>query len=107
MKKIIKGKLYDTDTATKLCEYTYGNSSDHKYCHEALYKTKIGAYFLYGKGGAASQYAIQVSSNEYSGSKSIQAISIAAVLDWLEEHSELMPLDDALIQELQNHLELA
>lgn len=100
MKKIINRKLYDTSKATKLCEYSYSNRSDYRHYSEALYKTKSGTIFLYGIGGPASRYAIQVGNNEYSGSSDIQVMEINEILQWLEDNSSYINLDDKLIQEL-------
>ena len=58
MKKIIKGKVYDTDTAQKVAEYSnnYPRSDLHFY-EEELYRKKTGEFFLYGSGNAASKYS--------------------------------------------------
>ncbi len=58
MKAVIDGKRYDTETA----EYIAGagsqgiSMSDFNYWEAALYKTKKGAYFVAGEGGALSPY---------------------------------------------------
>ncbi len=57
MKKVIEGKLYDTETADLICEYSYGRSSDFRYLYEALYKTTKGQWFIAYDGGAQSKYA--------------------------------------------------
>lgn len=58
MKKIINGKLYDTDTAKEVgyCTNGYG-AGDYLYYDESLYRKKTGEYFLYGSGGAGSKYS--------------------------------------------------
>ena len=38
MKKVINGKLYDTNAATKIGFREFGYRNDHKYAFEALYK---------------------------------------------------------------------
>lgn len=43
MKKVIKGKLYDTDTAKLICQHT----TEHTY--KAVYQKKTGHYFIYYK----------------------------------------------------------
>jgi len=56
MRKIIKRKIYDTDTAKQLaCRYTgeYGDTNGYE---ERLYFTNRGQYFIYGVGGADSPY---------------------------------------------------
>ena len=58
MKKIINGRLYNTDTATSIGGWCNGYSMyDFNYCEEILYRKKTGEFFLYGKGGARSSYA--------------------------------------------------
>ena len=58
MKKIVDGKTYNTETATELGVWgnDYG-TTDFRWCDETLYRTKKGAYFLFGEGGAMSRYA--------------------------------------------------
>lgn len=50
MKKIINGKLYDTEKAHKVGEVWKNNK---KVC-EGLYRKKTGEYFLAGAGDASS-----------------------------------------------------
>ena len=48
MKKIINGKLYDTDTAKEVFAISCGNGpSDFHYYAEQLYRKRTGEYFLY------------------------------------------------------------
>ena len=58
MKKIINGKLYDTDTAKAIAgkEENYGKN-DYRTFYETLYKKKTGEYFLAGEGGPLTKYA--------------------------------------------------
>lgn len=56
MKKIIKKKTYNTDTAKKLghrCEGSFGDPSGFE---EILYQTRTGLYFIHAIGGEDSQY---------------------------------------------------
>lgn len=51
MKKIINGKVYNTDTAREVGIWT--NTWDHHswtYEHESLYRKRTGEYFLFGEG---------------------------------------------------------
>jgi hypothetical protein len=51
-------KRYDTQTAELIAEWDNGgNRSDFRHCSESLYRTKNGAWFLHGRGGALSKYA--------------------------------------------------
>ena len=58
MKKIINGKMYNTETAKELESYWNGYSErDFNYCYEVLYVKKTGEYFLACEGGPMSPYA--------------------------------------------------
>lgn len=58
MKKTIKGKTYNTKTATSLKIRTNNlPQNDLKYYREELMITKEGNYFLAGEGGAMTRYA--------------------------------------------------
>lgn len=87
MKKIIGGKRYDTDTATKLGTWdnNYGVTDFH-YCEETLYQKKTGEFFLHGSGNAASKYAEPVGSNSWSGGKRLMPMSFKEAQQWAEEH---------------------
>lgn len=61
MKKIINGKLYNTETAVDFGRYWNGFSTrDFKCVYETLYRKKTGEYFLHGEGGAMTTYAENV-----------------------------------------------
>ena len=49
MKKIIDGKIYNTETAEKIGFYCNGESGFGRF-HETLYKTQKGRYFTHGEG---------------------------------------------------------
>lgn len=58
MKKIIKGKLYNTETAKEIAAWSNGlGYRDFNWCEETLYRKKTGEYFIAGEGGARSKYA--------------------------------------------------
>lgn len=88
MKKIINGKMYNTETAKKLADYSHLYPSDFNYFEETLYKKKTGEYFLYGKGNAASKYAVSEGSNSWSSGWDITPMSELAVRAWLEKHCD-------------------
>ena len=52
MKKIINGKMYNTETAKYCGGYEFSNCGDFNYVCEELYQKKTGELFLYGEGGA-------------------------------------------------------
>lgn len=85
MKKIIKNKVYNTDTAKLLAEYDSGNRGDfHWYCEE-LYQKKTGGFFIYGEGNAASPYSQKVDTNTWSGSCAIVPMSYDEAREWAEK----------------------
>lgn len=86
MKKVINGKLYNTETAKRLGYTFHGESrSDFRYYEETLYKTKSGQYFIHGEGGPMSRYSRAVGQNSWSGGESIRPVSEEAAQAWCEE----------------------
>jgi predicted DNA binding CopG/RHH family protein len=86
MKKVINGKLYNTDTAKELGAYYHGEYSDFSHYSETLYRKKTGEYFLYGEGGPMSRYAETVGQNEWSGGEKIMPMGYAEAQKWAEKH---------------------
>ncbi len=86
MKKIINGRLYDTETAKELGSDSYSNRRDFHYWEETLYQKRTGEFFVYGEGGAASKYAESVGLNEWSSGERIMPLSYAEAREWAEEH---------------------
>ena len=57
MRKIINGKAYDTETATKIGYWeSSDNPSDIHYREETLYRKKTGEYFLWSDCGTAAPW---------------------------------------------------
>jgi len=87
MKKIINGKLYDTDTARLIG--SWANTGDRRslsYVGEELYCKRTGEYFLYGEGGAMSHYSRSTGDNSWSGGEAIIPLSFGKARAWAEEH---------------------
>lgn len=85
MKKIIKGKLYNTDTATHIGNQCH-DIGNFNYCNENLYRKKTGEYFLHVEGGPMSKYAESTGQNEWSGGEEIIPYSYAEAKEWVERH---------------------
>lgn len=86
MKKIINGKLYNTETARLIGHYNNGYySSDFNYCAEELYQKKNGEYFLYGCGGALSAYG-EHRGNEMCWGDCIMPMTAKEARSWAEEY---------------------
>ena len=87
MKKIINGKLYNTDTADMLGEYWNGlPCGDFNKVDEALYRTKKGAYFIAGSGGALTHYARRCGDNSQCGGEGLRAVTEQEAREWMEVH---------------------
>ena len=46
MKKVINGKMYNTDTAKRMADWSYGYPGNFEYYEEELYKKKTGELVL-------------------------------------------------------------
>ena len=86
MKKIIKGILFDTDTAQFLGKwencYDWGN---FQHCYEALYRKQNGEFFLHAEGGPASKYAISIPGGSR-GTEFIRPLTCDEAKEWAEKH---------------------
>jgi len=86
MKKVIGGKLYDSDKAERVLAWANHFPVDHpEHCTEILHKTKKGAFFISGQGGAASKYATRLVKGHEPG-EGLEVLSRREALSWLEEH---------------------
>ena len=86
MKKVIKGKKYDTETATVLGCFHKGAKGELNYIREELFKKKTGEYFLYCKGGASTKYSVLVQNNTWSGSEKIIPLEFSDAQAWAEQN---------------------
>lgn len=86
MKKIIGGKMYNTDTATQIGGYTYLYPGQLAYESQTLYQKSTGEYFLHGEGGAASQYARPTEDGNMTGGWDIEPMATEEAKHWAEEH---------------------
>ena len=59
MKKIICTKEYNTESATLIHKYTFGQFGDPMGYEETLYQTTDGCYFIYTFGGPESKYPVE------------------------------------------------
>lgn len=88
MKKIINGKLYNTETADLIAEWENGfGYNDFYYVSETLYQTKKRAYFIYYTGGAMSKYATHYGQTT-SGSTGIKLLTEEEAKAWVMDHLE-------------------
>lgn len=87
MKKVINGKLYNTETAELIDDYSNGLSSrEFRSITENLYRKKNGEFFLYGYGGAMTKYR-EWCGDMWGNGENIIPITEAEAKEWLEAHS--------------------
>lgn len=90
MKKIIKGKRYDTETAKVVGEWANEYpANDFRSAVETLYRKRNGEYFLHGEGGAMSKYAQSCGDNTWSGGARIMPLTYDSAREWAEKHLEV------------------
>lgn len=95
MKKIIKGKVYDTDTATFLAEYDSGHSvTDFQHYTEELYQKKTGEFFIYGEGGPASRYSQACPTGGWDGGRKIVPLTYEQAREWGEKNLDADEYED-------------
>lgn len=91
MKKIIEGKMYNTETATYIGSYrtdTMGKRDFH-YLEEDLYQKRTKEFFLCGEGGAMTKYAKYVEGCGYTYGEKIIPLSENEAKDWMEGHMDV------------------
>ena len=85
MKRIINGKIYNTDTATFIGNHQHCHAGDFHHEDTDLYRTKKGAWFISGEGGALSRWSQPCGSNGRCGGHGIEALTTAEALEWCED----------------------
>ena len=97
MKAIINGTRFDTDKAILIAETDNidGQTSrrDFRFWEAGLYKTpRSGRYFLAGRGGPMSIFAVSAGQNAWSGSSGIIPFeSREGAFRWAQEHLSHAP----------------
>ena len=86
MKRIINGKLYDTETAKQVGSWSNNLSyRDFSEMSEYLYRKRTGEFFLHGSGGPMTKYAQSTGQNSWTGGEMIIPLTIQAAREWAEE----------------------
>lgn len=88
MRKVIKGKLYDTETAQLVAEWSDGYPRDFDYLSETLYRKRTGEYFIHGEGGPMSRYAEPCGQNQWQSGEQIVPTSYEQARTWTEIHAD-------------------
>lgn len=86
MRRVINGKVYDTDTATHVCALRCTASRGDFYYHDtSLYRTARGAFFIAGQGGPASMWSHPVGNNGSTGGDGIRVVTEDEARQYMEE----------------------
>lgn len=86
MKRVINGKMYNTDTAEEVAAWDNGiYGRDFRTCEKRLFLTKKGQYFVAGSGGPMSEYAERCGSSTGGGSGIELLHSKKAAAKWCED----------------------
>lgn len=88
MEKIIRGKRYNTETATEVCQNWNGKSvNDFEHMFEVLHVKRSGEFFLHYGGGPLSKYAVIDGCNT-SGAEGIKPLTEAQAQDFCEKYGD-------------------
>lgn len=89
MYKVINGRRYNTETATKVAEWeNMDNVTDPHWYKEDLFRKKNGEFFIHGVGGPASKYSKATGMNSWSGDEKIVPITYDEAKEWAERLEE-------------------
>lgn len=90
MKRILDGKIYDTETATVLVNISGRggtlNRGDLGYEDTWLYRSPTGTFFMAGEGGSASRWAKPFGENGSAAGEGLLIISDAEARHLYERH---------------------
>lgn len=87
MKKVINGRRYDTEKATKVGEGSASCSvTDFSYWTEELYQKRNGEFFLHGQGGPMTRYARRIDTNSWSGGEELLPLTADDAKAWAERN---------------------
>ena len=87
MKKVINGKMYNTETAKLIGSASNGgNWRDFNHYEESMYLKKTGEFFIAGEGGPMTKYSVQIEQNSWSGGSAITPLTYTEAREWAEEN---------------------
>ena len=87
MKRVIRGRLYDTDTATVIGAHENSDRVyDLNWMRETLYRKRTGEFFIFGEGGANTKYAEQPRPDALISGESIVPITYDEAKEFAEKY---------------------
>lgn len=90
MRKVIDGKVYDTETAFWICDVSGRHDSDRgdfRWNDTGLYRAPKGAYFIAGEGNAMSRWARHYGQSERGPGSGLEVVSEDEARELVEEHA--------------------
>lgn len=90
MQRTIRGKIYDTDTAEKICDVSANHGLgyyDFAYDKTHLYRTAKGNWFIAGEGGPMSQWKEVIRPGQVTNGEGIVPVSPDEAWRLLERHA--------------------
>lgn len=86
MKKVINGKMYNTETAKECGSWANaGGWRDFSHMEETLYQKRTGEFFLHGEGGPMTKYAESAGQNQWRGGSKIMPLAWEDAREWAEK----------------------
>lgn len=86
MKRIIRNKLYNTDTAHKIAEYCNNAEQDFARATITLYRKRTGEYFIHGDGGPYTIYGRRYEDGSMGWGEKIEPLTYQQAKQWAEDH---------------------
>jgi len=95
MRKVIMGRVYDTEKATEVAYWSNGLSrSDFNNLSKSLYRTSKGNWFVAGEGGAFTEFSQAVDSNSQTGGEGLYPVDEEDAMRLLEQWGETEALEE-------------
>jgi hypothetical protein len=97
MRKVIDGKVYNTETATVVCDISPSGfySGDFRYENTYLYKSPKGTFFISGTGGPLSRWAVPEGNNGHRGGSGLYVIDDDEARGFCERHGSASEFEAA------------
>ena len=105
MKKIINGKMHNTDTAIWVDSLIIHSRDSWNNISEDLYITKNGNFFLSGYGESNTKWAVkfgQYKDKRGTLTSDIQAITKEEALAWCEKNSDVETIEEHFLEIVEN-----
>ena len=94
MKKVINGKVYNTETAELIFSWDNGRyGNDFRSRSKDLYRTKKGNWFIHHEGGPMTDMGVSCGSNSTCGSQNIEAITEQEAINFLQGKNAVEELE--------------